>query len=616
MQLGKKLLSLLTAAVIAVTPVAGIASNVHASDNLAASNYELSEVKSARIKLSNAAPAATDRAFWKSMSSDYYYKQMTSSEKTLYSRINDACMNVLVGSSDLTQFDVDCSGLSFTQAEAKKVLYLYEISNPQIFFLSLQFGYYMDSSNKYVTKLVLYLDENFVYASKRNSARDTIRLTVYDYMSAVSQYSLIENKEYALAYLMCYNIDYDTSAPYNQSIYSACLKKTVCAGYMSLFGAVMNALGFECAPVVSEDHAWNIVKLHGYWYYIDVTNMDQSFGLYYYYYNNNVPTETVLDYCKSYLPSIKYDDIGSDYSYSLRYFLSNNILYFIVNDNSSSYIATPAYALGDFSSIPSTVTYKSTTYTVSYSSECYKGWRKMGTDWIYYNPSGIILTGWTKISGDWYFLDKASGAMKTGWLEDEGKWYYFTPSTGVMVRGWKQINNKWFFFDADGSMVTGWKYTGGAYYYFNTDGSMVTGWKGIGGKWYLFSSDGIMQTGWQKDGSKWYYFNTDGSMVTGWKFTGGYYYYFNTDGSMVTGWKGIGGKWYYFENDGSMAKGWKKISGSWYYLNQGGDMKTGWLKTGGKWYYFASDGKMVTGKQTIGGKVYNFGSDGVWDGKE
>ena len=58
----------------------------------------------------------------------------------------------------------------------------------------------------------------------------------------------------------------------------------ICLGYASTFQLLMDLLGIECITVVgasfgsSEDHAWNMVKLDGAWYCVDVTWDDPGGG--------------------------------------------------------------------------------------------------------------------------------------------------------------------------------------------------------------------------------------------------------------------------------------------------------------------------------------------------
>lgn len=54
----------------------------------------------------------------------------------------------------------------------------------------------------------------------------------------------------------------------------------VCQAYSETFKLMMDKLGIPCEIVLSEsmDHAWNMVKINGYWYHIDVTWDDPLWG--------------------------------------------------------------------------------------------------------------------------------------------------------------------------------------------------------------------------------------------------------------------------------------------------------------------------------------------------
>lgn len=70
-------------------------------------------------------------------------------------------------------------------------------------------------------------------------------------------------------------VAYNKSAAMNQSAYSALVNgQTVCAGYARAYQYLMQQLGipcYYCTGYSGENHAWNIVKLHGEYYNVDVT---------------------------------------------------------------------------------------------------------------------------------------------------------------------------------------------------------------------------------------------------------------------------------------------------------------------------------------------------------
>lgn len=68
---------------------------------------------------------------------------------------------------------------------------------------------------------------------------------------------------------------YDINAPINQSAYSALVSnRTVCAGYARAFQYIMQQLGipcYYCTGYAGQSHAWNIVRIDGEFYNVDVT---------------------------------------------------------------------------------------------------------------------------------------------------------------------------------------------------------------------------------------------------------------------------------------------------------------------------------------------------------
>ena len=62
-----------------------------------------------------------------------------------------------------------------------------------------------------------------------------------------------------------------------RSIYGALVnKKAVCAGYAKAMQYLLNLCGIECTYVTSDMHAWNLIKLEGDYYHLDVTWGDGS----------------------------------------------------------------------------------------------------------------------------------------------------------------------------------------------------------------------------------------------------------------------------------------------------------------------------------------------------
>lgn len=98
-----------------------------------------------------------------------------------------------------------------------------------------------------------------------NDARDEILLYVNDNMTDFEKIMAVHD-------YMVLNYCYDESFA-NHDITIMTTKTGVCMSYTLAFKYLMDTLGIECTYVSSEsmNHAWNLVKLDGKWYHIDLT---------------------------------------------------------------------------------------------------------------------------------------------------------------------------------------------------------------------------------------------------------------------------------------------------------------------------------------------------------
>ncbi len=62
------------------------------------------------------------------------------------------------------------------------------------------------------------------------------------------------------------------------------------------------------------------------------------------------------------------------------------------------------------------------------------------------------MTGWVSAGGQWYFMDRETGAMRTGWIQDGSIWYFLN-GNGTMYTGWLQSGTIWYYLKADGAMA-------------------------------------------------------------------------------------------------------------------------------------------------------------------
>lgn len=156
---------------------------------------------------------------------------------------------------------------------------------------------------------------------------------------------------------------------------------------------------------------------------------------------------------------------------------------------------------------------------------------------------------------DWdEMLDQNGGGRTTDGGDIKGD-QYILPDGSKAVNTWKKVGTNWYFFDGDGNMVRGWLYTGDRWYYMDESGRMCTGWKETAADtWFYLGDNGEMRTGWTQIGpTDWYYLDQNGYMQRGWLSDNGYWYYLDENGRMKTGWVLVNGVWFYLNNDGTMA---------------------------------------------------------------
>ena len=263
------------------------------------------------------------------------------------------------------------------------------------------------------------------------------------------------------------------------------------------------------------------------------------------------------------------------------------------------------------------------------TDETGSGWKKIESNWYYFDEEGkqivgkkeingvtyyfdnkgVMQTGWALIEGHWNYF-ASSGAMKTGWIKDKDTWYYLDKE-GIMLTGLQEIEGSRYYLNASGAMQTGWKWFDNHYSYFTSSGAMKTGWLKDNGHWYYLDKEGIMQTGLQEIEGTRYYLNASGAMQTGWKWFDDSYRYFTNSGAMKTGWLKENGLWYYLDTEtGQMATGIHKVNDETYYFDANGAMQTGWKQLDSKWYYFQADGSLLRNSTTPDG--YKVNAEGVW----
>ncbi|MDR2940729.1 MAG: hypothetical protein LBV08_10500 [Clostridiales bacterium] len=176
-----------------------------------------------------------------------------------------------------------------TEAEFSNIYEAVKYDNPEIFWLNYYCNYYYDTNTSLVKEVSLNYNVTLYYLDKakaefKNSTQSVLELAL-EIEDKTSQIKFIHD-------ILTNVNDYDNYNALDQSAYSAVVsKKSVCAGYAAAFQFYMQKLGVPCATIIGASegtpHAWNIIKLDGDFYEIDVTWDDpvgNAPGNYYYNY--------------------------------------------------------------------------------------------------------------------------------------------------------------------------------------------------------------------------------------------------------------------------------------------------------------------------------------------
>ena len=206
-----------------------------------------------------------------SHSTSYFYNQLNTSERALWSNLSSACQSIMNSSTNLTSQYMDYVSYSSTidSTRLNQIIQLFYYSNPQYFFIMNAYRY----SSSYV---YLMIDSDFQTASVRQSTYSSLQTVTNSWMTEINKQTTDLAKEKLIYTKLCNTITYN-SYDHHQSIVGALLEnRCLCTGYAMAMTYFCNAAGLDCITIVSTNNAWNRVKLNGYWYEIDVTMMDQG----------------------------------------------------------------------------------------------------------------------------------------------------------------------------------------------------------------------------------------------------------------------------------------------------------------------------------------------------
>ncbi|AGF57924.1 hypothetical protein B0P06_003766 [Clostridium saccharoperbutylacetonicum] len=188
--------------------------------------------------------------------------------------------------------------------------------------------------------------------------------------------------------------EYDDSLVSDNSYSALTTGKTTCQGYAMTTYKLLNLVGIENKIVLGTldgvPHGWNLVKLNGKWYHLDVTNNDAVGNDKYFLRKDSILVADGFSWENN-----KYPKCDEDYDFG----------------NSNNGIGQS---------------------TIGYKSNVDGNWTLNNGKWYFYKKTRTYAKSWNIIDGKWYFFSN-NGDMETGWISFGGKWYYCYPDSGAMA---------------------------------------------------------------------------------------------------------------------------------------------------------------------------------------
>lgn len=191
-----------------------------------------------------------------------YYGMLDENQKSLYRQIYANTQAVNGSFNPIVQV---------TMEELRKVFMAVFNDHPDLFWLESAYRGRFDRSGKCV-EIMLQFNS---LVDRLDAAKSEFIANAEEILSVADGMSTDYEVEVYIHNALLERITYDVGASLNQSAYSALVNdRTVCAGYARAFQYLMIQMGipcYYCTGYAGENHAWNIVRLDGEYYNVDVT---------------------------------------------------------------------------------------------------------------------------------------------------------------------------------------------------------------------------------------------------------------------------------------------------------------------------------------------------------
>lgn len=193
---------------------------------------------------------------------DFLDSREMSAEQFLYERLSDETERIYLASYQLTEEEF-CQIWDSVQG-----------GNPELFFVSPSYEYSL------LNGTVFYVLPRYIFTGNDLlAARADYHLEIEQICSRINkQWSDLEKALYLHDWIVM-NCAYDLSLEHHTAYDLLTSGTGICQAYAQTYRALLSACGIPCQYVNSPEmnHVWNMVKLDGLWYNVDVTYDDPTF---------------------------------------------------------------------------------------------------------------------------------------------------------------------------------------------------------------------------------------------------------------------------------------------------------------------------------------------------
>ncbi len=207
-----------------------------------------------------------------SSAEEYYYGQLSDDLKEVYRELYVRIMRYEDAGPVFAQVNLD---------DFWKVYYGVLNDHPEIFWLGASAQV---SESSLTGHIVSYEFESIVPSEIRDDLREELEDAADLCVNRIDPYaSDYEKIKFVYEYIIDQTEYGDAARPDSQNIQSVLLnRKSVCAGYSRAFQYILHRCGMFCTYLTGKiadggDHGWNMVRLDGNYYFVDVTWGDPVF---------------------------------------------------------------------------------------------------------------------------------------------------------------------------------------------------------------------------------------------------------------------------------------------------------------------------------------------------